>query len=594
MMPIYNSTANGRRASVGSNFSFNPFDNSAKPSCTDLDSPAIGEYTSRGKSVDFKNLNVKSAFTLVELMVAMVISALLCTGAYQLLKGTTQTTVKVTSRVALEKQITHAMDLFASDIHMSGSNPTYTSGFKGNDPTFCTSGVPAVCAITTPNPYKPYGIWSRVGTEPPMSVTNRNLVRLYSWRNPDYTATFPSYPGEVILWRLGDGGDGDNVKNDLIRTDQSTSTIVNSTVAHNLDEATIYYYGATGELFCSIKVTSGDRVITGTCDDFQVSMVKLEVKYTPPGATRQEVVTESIRKWVTMQPTPTPTPTPAPTATGTPTPEPTGVPTSTPTATPAITSTPTPTLTPTRTPTPTATPTRTPTPSPTPKTWNGCCAHDYCKGGDYQHWMDCNTTWYTPCKTTWYCGGTYQEGKGINFGYCYDNTTDPTTSCPDASPSSIRYKEQVENLVLQDPVNRLELLSELLSKKEFPCWKLMPGIALVQEILHSSSSSITSKALRQIASLRPVTFKWKDRNRREAGLIAEEVYPVSPGLVYFNEKKQIEGIRSEKIRLLLKAATAELYREAKQRKRDPNWKPIWTLLTSAHELSLEDLGSPPP
>jgi len=68
----------------------------------------------------------------------------------------------------------------------------------------------------------------------------------------------------------------------------------------------------------------------------------------------------------TPMPTPTPTPEPTPTPSPTPTPEPTPTPTPEPTPTPIPTPTPEVPPTPTPTPTPTATPTPTPTPAPTP------------------------------------------------------------------------------------------------------------------------------------------------------------------------------------------------------------------------------------
>jgi type II secretory pathway pseudopilin PulG len=595
-------------------------------------------------------------FTLVETMFALLISSLLFIGAYQVLKGTTQTSVKVTNRTAVEKQVTHALDLFASDIHISGSNPTFTSGFKGNDTTFCIWSE-GFCSTATPNPYKPYGIWSRVGSEPPISTTNRNLVRLYSWRNPDHTATFPSYAGELVLWHLGDG-DGDNVKNDLIRSDQSINALNHQVVAHNLDEATISFYASSGQFLCSIKVTDGDRVITGTCDDFQVSLVKLDLKYTPPGSATTVTVSESARKWVTLQPTPTPTPTPAPTGTPSGSCETTTTGSSTygccfavdctlaepyvrwlncneswvydtpdnpinitfdctpdqcvwadpsscnlggPTVTPTSGPTATPTSTPTRTPTSTPTPTRTPTRTPTPSTINGCCCFFYGSNPFVEIGVvvACGDS-RTICSTTCNCGGggscsnwdeTAQSDCSIGAApgminkHCVNDAT-PTpapTNTPKAK-SSARYKESIENLLLHETINHFEILASVYGKESVSQQTITMGIALVQQLIRSSTVNPETPALRLLSKLRPVTFMWKESHREDVGLIAEEVFKVAPRFVYFNENHQIEGVLYFDFRPLLREAIDDAYLQL-HGKRASSVRRVEFLLQSVRQFS---------
>jgi hypothetical protein len=51
--------------------------------------------------------------------------------------------------------------------------------------------------------------------------------------------------------------------------------------------------------------------------------------------------------------------------------------------------------------------------------------------------------------------------------------------------------------------------------------------------------------------LRPVTFDWKDRKEHDLGLIAEEVFDVEPLLVTHNDKGEIEGVKYDKLTIVL-------------------------------------------
>jgi hypothetical protein len=86
-----------------------------------------------------------------------------------------------------------------------------------------------------------------------------------------------------------------------------------------------------------------------------------------------------------------------------------------------------------------------------------------------------------------------------------------------------------------------------------------------QGVFASCSSSVRYKedvrpftrGLNLIARLRPVTFKWKDRDEHDLGLIAEEVAAVEPSLIFYNQKGEIEGVKYAQINAVLINAVNE-------------------------------------
>lgn len=69
----------------------------------------------------------------------------------------------------------------------------------------------------------------------------------------------------------------------------------------------------------------------------------------------------------------------------------------------------------------------------------------------------------------------------------------------------------------------------------------------------------------KVDKLRPVRFKWNaglaDAGKEDFGLIAEDVYQVFPELVYLNDKGQPEGVRYEKVAVVLLKAYQEKQKE---------------------------------
>lgn len=57
--------------------------------------------------------------------------------------------------------------------------------------------------------------------------------------------------------------------------------------------------------------------------------------------------------------------------------------------------------------------------------------------------------------------------------------------------------------------------------------------------------------------MRPVTFKWKDRDENDLGLIAEEMEKINPLFVTY-ERGQIEGVKYSQLTAVLVKAVQEL------------------------------------
>lgn len=54
-----------------------------------------------------------------------------------------------------------------------------------------------------------------------------------------------------------------------------------------------------------------------------------------------------------------------------------------------------------------------------------------------------------------------------------------------------------------------------------------------------------------ISRLRPVSFNWKTDNKADMGLVAEEVAEVEPLLATYNDKGEVEGVKYDRIGVVL-------------------------------------------
>jgi len=90
-----------------------------------------------------------------------------------------------------------------------------------------------------------------------------------------------------------------------------------------------------------------------------------------------------------------------------------------------------------------------------------------------------------------------------------------------------------------------------------------------KRIVGCSSSSkrykdhITSfnPGLEIIKQLRPVTFNWKSNGERDFGLVAEEVHEVNPLLTFRNDKGEIEGVKYDRLNVVLVNALNQQQRQ---------------------------------
>ena len=64
-----------------------------------------------------------------------------------------------------------------------------------------------------------------------------------------------------------------------------------------------------------------------------------------------------------------------------------------------------------------------------------------------------------------------------------------------------------------------------------------------------------------IRDLRPVTFTWNSDNKEDLGLVAEEVAAIEPLLVTRNEKGDVEGVKYDRIGVVLLNAVKDLQRQ---------------------------------
>ncbi len=74
---------------------------------------------------------------------------------------------------------------------------------------------------------------------------------------------------------------------------------------------------------------------------------------------------------------------------------------------------------------------------------------------------------------------------------------------------------------------------------------------------YKTDISDLSSGLGVIEQLHPVSFRWKSSKSIDLGLVAEDVAQVAPGLVSLNPSGKIEGVKYEKIGLILVNAVKE-------------------------------------
>lgn len=93
-------------------------------------------------------------------------------------------------------------------------------------------------------------------------------------------------------------------------------------------------------------------------------------------------------------------------------------------------------------------------------------------------------------------------------------------------------------------------------------------------VLATCSSSIRYKeqvkpapfGLKEVMEMRPITFKWKDRDEKDLGFVAEDMEKINPLFVTY-ERGQIEGVKYPQLTAVLVRALQEQQAEIKELER---------------------------
>ena len=85
--------------------------------------------------------------------------------------------------------------------------------------------------------------------------------------------------------------------------------------------------------------------------------------------------------------------------------------------------------------------------------------------------------------------------------------------------------------------------------------------------------------LNLVKQLSPITFDWKQSGKKDFGLGAEDVEKIDPLLVNYNDKGEVEGVKYERIGVVLINAVKEQQQqiEQQQKQMDEQQRQIDTL-----------------
>ena len=87
---------------------------------------------------------------------------------------------------------------------------------------------------------------------------------------------------------------------------------------------------------------------------------------------------------------------------------------------------------------------------------------------------------------------------------------------------------------------------------------------------YKTDISDLSSGLGVIERLQPISFRWKSSKSIDLGLVAEDVAQVAPGLVSLNPSGKIEGVKYEKIGLILVNAVKEQQKQIRLQQKQNN------------------------
>jgi hypothetical protein len=90
------------------------------------------------------------------------------------------------------------------------------------------------------------------------------------------------------------------------------------------------------------------------------------------------------------------------------------------------------------------------------------------------------------------------------------------------------------------------------------CWNVSNQISFCSSSRrYKTNIAALHTGLSLVHQLRPVTFDWKQNGEPDLGLVAEEVAKVEPLLVTHNAKGEIEGVKYDRVGVLLINAVKE-------------------------------------
>jgi len=90
------------------------------------------------------------------------------------------------------------------------------------------------------------------------------------------------------------------------------------------------------------------------------------------------------------------------------------------------------------------------------------------------------------------------------------------------------------------------------------CWKISGEISTCGSSLrYKTNIGQFGQGLKLVNKLHPITFDWKDGGTHDLGLAAEDVAAIEPLLVTYNEKGQVEGVKYDRISVVLINAVKE-------------------------------------
>ena len=79
-----------------------------------------------------------------------------------------------------------------------------------------------------------------------------------------------------------------------------------------------------------------------------------------------------------------------------------------------------------------------------------------------------------------------------------------------------------------------------------------------------------SSGLNLVHRLQPITFNWKDGGKRDLGLGAEDVEKVEPLLITYNEKGEVEGVKYDRVAVVLLNAVNEQQAQIEKQQTENN------------------------